>query len=422
MRIPLFLVAAAVMFFGCDSGDDSNPPSSISISGRVTEDASYGKTADVEGAVVSAASVESDGQLSHHPDTTVVQANGRYTLEIEEADDVNQYVLVEAVGDTFSTSVILLREPSDDSAVAAPMNGESDAEADVFVASRSDAAELTLPRISAFVDAAVAAELQDGSASASEVAMLILEGQEAEEEYVEQREPDSKSPREPVDDKRDTDEAAYLDLQTALDASTTATAEQEAIADFEDVFVTGYVNGGVSTSLNAEAAEVGRSAMVEFAADASVSADVAAAARNRADLFVGLALSAAVRAQLVAADASATALAAVDAAASAMLSAIANATSSTQVDAAFDAYGVTVDAQLAATIGVSEAVLLSARVATDAARATLDAAIDVAADAEAIAVAHKAYFAAAEAAAEAALATSADAEIGAEVVALTSLR
>jgi hypothetical protein len=162
--------------------------------------------------------------------------------------------------------------------------------------------------------------------------------------------------------------------------------------------------------------------MAEFAADASLSTDVATAAVIRADLFVAKALSAAVRSQLVAADAGVSALAAIDAAAAAMISAVANATSSSQVDAAFDTYGLSVDAQLAATIGVSDTVVQSARVATDVARVALEAAVDTAVDAEAIAIAHKEYFVAAGAAAEAALATSTDAEIGAGVVALMSLR
>src|SRR5690606_16576892 len=181
MRIPplvsVVLVASTFVFFGCDS-DESNPPSSISVSGRVSE--------DVKGAVISASSVQDDGQLVHHPDTAVVQSDGRYLLRIDDADDVNRYVLVEAVTDSLSTSVILFRPSSAASSVAAPMSDETDAEADVFVESRSSASDLTFPRIAALVDAAVAAELQDGTVSAGNVAMLLLKGQTAEDEYIEQ--------------------------------------------------------------------------------------------------------------------------------------------------------------------------------------------------------------------------------------------
>lgn len=364
--------------------------------------------------MVSAASVQEDGDLEHYPDTTVVQDDGRYLLRIDDANDVDRYVLVEATTDSTSTSVILFRPSSAEASIAAPMSDESDAEADVFLVSRADVPELTFPRIAAFVNTAVAAEVQDGTVSAGDLANLIVEGQSAEEEYVD----DSDA----VDAKRDTDEAAYLDFQVAIDAATTATAEQEAKDEYDDAVASGYVEGGANVSVNAKAAEAGRSAMAEFVADASVSPAVANEALIRADLFVGKAVAGAVRAQLVAADASDSVLAAVDASAEALLSGIENATLSTQVDAEFDAYVASVSTHLATTIGVSETVVQSARVATDVARAALDTAVGAAATAEEIAIAHREYFVAAEAAAETALATSTDAENGAEIVALMSLR
>jgi len=421
-RFSLVLLAFALIAIGCDSGGGSEFADSASISGSVTEDSGYAKAAAVEGAVVSATSVDANGDVTEHPDTAIVSAEGRYTIQIENP---GAYVVLTAEGEGFSSAVVHFRNREVEASTAAPMNQESAAEADVFMSSRVNASaalrELAYPRIAAYVDARVAAALRSGGATARAIAEILVEGQESEDSYVENRDPDGEPDDRPIDDRRARDEEATLNLQAALDAAASVSERREALSDFAEIFATGYSAAGVSTVTSAEAMEAGYAAQVSAAADASVSADVVSALRMRADLFVGIATTVAVRASLVAGDATADALAAFDVASETFLAALAEAESTNDVALAYDAFGEVVDVQVAATLGLDVALVATARAATDTARTALEVAIDAAASGVAIAAAYQTYFTAAQAAASAALSASSKASIGAEVVALMSL-
>jgi hypothetical protein len=412
------LVAGSFLFAGCDSGGSSEVDE-VAISGTLTEDAAYGKRAEVEGAVVSATSIRSDGSPAAHPDTAVVAADGSFTIRLR---DVSSHVVLEAVGPSIESRVVVTVEAGEESETAAPINGESTLEADVFVEAQAASMDLTLAQIAAFVDARLVAESATSQVDASALASLILKGQEAEEEYVEDREPDERPLREPVDDKRNSDADAREQLQAELAAAASADAQADALSGFNSAFAQGYVDAGLSASMNAEATQARRSALVKFSADANLSAEARAAVEQRADVYVSIATGAAVRTLFVAAGAANVTLDAIDAAIVTLTTSVASAESRTEVDAAFAAFGASIETHLAAELTVPEATIDAALLATATARTALDVAVEAAVDGEAVAQAHKTFYVAAETAASTALSASADAEVAGEIVALVSAR
>ena len=114
----LSLLAASIIFSACDSGSSSEP-SQISISGSLTEDAGYGKSADVEAAVVSATSMDADGRTVSHPDTAVTSADGRFTIQLT---DFESHIILEALNATVESRVVVDVDDDRESMSAAPMN------------------------------------------------------------------------------------------------------------------------------------------------------------------------------------------------------------------------------------------------------------------------------------------------------------
>lgn len=408
------------VFVACDSGGPELQVNDVTVSGSVTEEDAYGKRADVEGAVVTATSVSADGSERAHADSAVVSATGQYSIRLR---DVGSHIVLQAESPTLEARVVVVAEAADDeNVVAAPMNEESTVEADVFVESRLESMDLTLAAIAAFVDARVAAEAAGGGINVNGLAELILMGQQAEEEYVSEGEPDEGPVANRISDKRASDREAYLTLQSSLAAAGSASAEASAIADFEVAFGAGFMEAGASASFSAEASDVRRAAIVRFSGETSVNANVATAVELAANRYAGVALGAAVKAMFEAEGAASATLDDVDDAVVTFAEAVAAAESRAEASLAFSAFRTSIEAGLAAELGVSTTLIEAASAAVGTARAALDVAVTAATDAALVAEAHATFYAAAETAASTTLSANAKAEFAADVIALLAAR
>ncbi|HMB89505.1 MAG TPA: carboxypeptidase-like regulatory domain-containing protein, partial [Rhodothermales bacterium] len=103
------LVLALLVFTGCDSdGLDANGDARVTIEGEVTDDSGFGKTAAaIEGAVVTAATVQSDGSLQSLSGEATTNAEGRFALDIEAPSDLT---VVIAEKGSFTSKVLVATE------------------------------------------------------------------------------------------------------------------------------------------------------------------------------------------------------------------------------------------------------------------------------------------------------------------------
>ncbi len=417
----LFLLALLVVgLSACDSGTNSSgSETALSITGQVTDDTGFAKNeAAIEGAVVTASEVQSGGSLRALDGEASTDASGRYTLDV--ATSANTMILRAAKADF--ESKVLVESTGSGSVSALPMNAETHAEADVFVETRSNAATtgVAAADVALFVDSEVAAAISAGNATAAEVAAAITSGKSAERSHADQDPEgfDDDDSRRRVDENR---RQSFLALQSRLHAATTASAQSAARRTFEEAFVQAFVDADVDASVQARASHSRKSAIVEAAASSNMSADAQLALRKRAEATVALATTAAIELLLEANGAAQARVDAIAAAGEALYTAVVNAESEVAISVAFGNYSAAVETELAAEIGVSAAVLATARAATDAAKVTLQTAIETSVGAAEIADAHVAFFAAAEASATTSLSTSSNASLGGEVLALIAL-
>ncbi len=417
------LALSALLIFGlsaCDSGmNGSESDSTLSIAGTVTDDAGFAKNqAAIEGAVVTASEVQSGGSLRTLSGEASTDASGRYSLDLESSAGT---MILRAAKADFESKVIV-ESTGSGSVSAMPMNGETRAEADVYVETRANAATsgVAAADVALFVDSEVANAISAGSATAAEVAVAITSGKSAERSHADEDPEgfdDDESRRQVDEDRRQ----SFLTLQSQLNAAPTTSAQVAARRAFERAFVEAFADAGIDASLQARASHSRKAAIVEATASSNISAEAEFALRKRANATVALATTAAIEALLEANGAAQTRIDAIATAGEALYSSIASAESAVAISAAYGDFSAAVEAELSAEIGVSAAVLGTARAATDAAKVTLQTSIETAVGATEIASAYVTFFAAAEASATASLSASSNASLGGQILALIAL-
>ena len=399
----------------CDSGSDD--PSSFQVNGKVTDDAGYGKAlAPIEGAVVTAATMNANGSLNDLEGEATTDASGAYTLDLEVSEEL---LVVEAESATYTGGVLVYRGRELDKASPMSMNVETTAEADVYAQVRARGESASFVDVIAFVDKTVAAEIAADADIAAEVAAAIGASEDGEDEYVDRENIDRKAEKE--DERDDREKEAFLALQSSLAAATSASAETAALETFEEALVDAYIDAGFSAETQARARQSSQAAIAHFGTSPSLSADGRFALNKRLAVMTALAVSKAVEASFEAAGASATRLAAVAAAGETWVSGTRSASSQTSIDTGFATFSSSIEAELAAEINVTSSAIETAKAAMSAAKTAFDASVSTAIDAASIAQAHIAFYVAAETAVETSLSGSGDAQLGAEIVALLAL-
>lgn len=411
-----FLVIPALVFSvaACDSGSDDS--SSFRLNGTVTNDAGFGKAqAPIEGAVVTASTLNVNGSLNALEGEATTDANGSFALDLETSAEL---VVVEAASATYEGSASFIRE-LDKSSTKMAMNTETTGETEVLIESRAHGSAASIVDIITYVDKTIAAEIVADTDIAAEVATAISAGKDGEDEYVERESIDRKAEKE--DDRDDRKKEALIAFQASLDAATSTSQEVAAIEAYERALVEAYVDAGFSAKTQARARQSAEASIAQFGSSPSLSADARFSLNKRFAVMKALAVSAAVEASFEAAGASATRLAAVADAGDAWVAETRSASSDVEINAGFASFSSTIEAELAAELGVGSTTIEAANTAISTARTAFDVAMSVAIDAAAVAEAHIDFYVAAEAAAETSLAGSSDAAFGAEVISTLSL-
>ncbi len=412
-RIAVACICAAVLLVtGCDSSTGTGTESDVTFEGRVTDEPGFGKAApvaDIEGAVVTASNVTVSGSTNSLSGESTTNADGRYELDVEGAAE--HVILVAEKTDFESKTMVYNRGGT--RVEAMPMTVETHAEADVYVEARSqddDEDAVLMSDVALFVTQQVGAEVQSGSKSAEDVAAAIKAEVEARTHYVRDEAGDDD-----VEDARDEEREAFLQLQTNLSASTSAEAEAAALESFEGSLVDAYTEAGVTFETQARARQAGLAALERFG---SASFEM----RQKAEVLLALATAHAVETAFEAADASSERLDALVDARTTLLAEIRAASSGSALTAARASYDAAVEAELAAEADVQEGVLNTAREQIETtAKTALEAALIAAGSAEEIAAAHATFYAAAETSAEASLdGETSKASLAATVLALLS--
>jgi heme exporter protein D len=443
------LLAVFLVLAGCDStggmGDDDNggndsQTQSTQVSGRVTDNsksAQSGATtaarmakAGVEGATVTAVSVAADGSTTQLEGEATTSANGSFTLDAE-GEGANGIVIVtaESGGDVVGRTVVKVDGRS--SVQAAPMTGETTAEAAVYLEAeaRDDSDEdgsdgddsdgedehgTTTADVAAHVDAELAAEINSGATSSSEVAAAIVSSVRAKQKFMAEAETDVE-----VSAVAEAKESTYLALQSSLAAASSVEARTQAKQVFEEAMADVHAAAGASAEMQAKIRQAATTVAIESAAQ--LSGNASAELRQKAEILRAVATAKANEARFEAAGASEASVQAL-ADARAQLVADIRANGEASVSAIEDAkatYRSEVESAVEAGLDVSSTAYVSATTAIEAALSTLKS--TVTASAEATASAYATFFANAESAAASALEGNANAQAAAKVIVMTEV-
>lgn len=407
------VLAGALLMTGCDDATGPNLEGETTFEGVVTDDAGFGKTAGtVDGAVVTASNVTASGSTNRLEGSATTNAQGRFELHAEDAADE---VVLTAEKSGFRSKVMVFAEGRS-SVRAMPMTTETHGEAEVFVEARQqdDEDDVTMSDVAVYVTKEVAAETAASASAAADVAAAIVAEARTRKDYIR----DEDDGEEEVDDAREKEAQAFIELQADLSASSSTSAQTAAIEAFEQALIEAYTEAGVSIETQARARQAARAALVRFSGSTSSSARFHL--RKKAELLAAIATSEAVEASFRASGATSARIDALQQAQSTLIARLRAATSASAVADAKAEYESKVEDELAAEIGVNSTIIANADAAMDAAKVTLELALATASSARAVAQAHASFYATAEAAARSSFGGNSNADFGARVLALLS--
>ena len=423
----LLVLVAGLAMVGCDSGGEGGEKSSATISGQATDNQSSGGSSStnattqaaqqtgVEGAVVTASSVNASGSTGSLEGQATTNADGNFTLEAT-GEGVNGVVRLNASTDGEYSSGTVVFVDGRSEVRSQPMTAETNAEAKVYAdAKAEDEASshvegVTAADVAAYVDGTAAADINGGGTASSEVASAIAASVEAETQSNASSD-DGASASAVADAKAN----AYTQLQSSL-----ANAEANAVANFENTMATLYAEAGASEKSQAESRQTSTSIMIEFSASAS--SDAKLGLRKQAEL---LRAEATARAQEAIFKAEGASDATLSALADARTNLKANIRTATSVDAIVSAksdYEATVKTKMEGTFDVSGSTISSAESSISTSVSTLFDALsgllgNLSGAADAAVSAYSTFYSDAQANAKASFSSSIDKDARAEAAA-----
>jgi len=431
---------------GCGDDDDpSEPPGSsvARIEGTVTGDDTAGRNgaetgelgttgsplaraAGVEGAVVTLARLQADGEFEATGAAEVMtDVDGHFAIETDIDGESGLVVVARKENDEWWARVSGSLEHGEVTACP-PVGVESTGEAEVFahvVAAGHDEA-VSYPMVQTYVDASLAAGVAEEPDLATDLAATFEAAAGARVDWL----------TGPLGAADAADlavvSAAEAEAQVRLESALFAAVDdpvgvEAAVATYFASVADAYVSTGLGIDVYARATEVNaRTALSFFGARGTAwgAALLRQAARVRARSTTN-----AIAVQFAAVGASEEVRGAVaEAAASLLLALQADTATESEIDAAFDVYHDEVVAGLRGSLVAWDAEIAAIDVAVNGpggARSNLETALVLALDPSLVAGMYDTYFLAVEAAAEAVMTTATEAEIDltAEVLALASV-
>ncbi|MDR8390444.1 hypothetical protein NC796_04770 [Aliifodinibius sp. S!AR15-10] len=352
LKIPSLLIVLAITLAGtaCDNNSAGPGEGSAAVEGQVQDENTQNKAkysspttaAAVEGATVTAARISSDGSLETISGAeTETNAEGEFTLNInaEAVANSGQQVIIMAEKSGQQWKTFITGELESGSTVQVqPLTVESSGEADVYskIVAEGNAEMVSKADIEAYIGAKASSAIQSNSQAAATYAEALAAEAEARAEFFA-----SQSAEITGDQKQqimETKTQAQLQLESELNAATSAEDEQAAMEAFTKTVVKAHADAGVDAELYAKAKEMSNRVFVKHSSE--VSAEAESEARTTAALFTSYAIDAAVQARMEAQGATESNIQAAADAAVTLRSDIKAMTGATKedIDAAFETY------------------------------------------------------------------------------------
>ncbi len=411
-------IVCLMMIAGCDSSVESEGAASAQIEGQATDNSGYGKTTGtIEGATVTAANVHSDGNVQTLSASTTTNASGEYSLEISDPSPV---VMVKAEKDNYSSSTLVYIEGDGSADVQAqPINVETEAEANVYVDAKSNGSDhFTVADAAIYVDKQLAAQIESGATSSSEVAGVVATSADTEAEFIANSDAAGEAA---VEQTTEAKTEAYADLQASLANAGDSSAETDAMVSFQQTIHDAYLSADIPAEVYAKARQSAHATVTMETEDVSNSSDTHFSLRQQSEIATSAAVAQSIEASFEANNASQSRLSTLADARSTLVADLRSASSVDTMVQAKAAYQDTVESELAAELDVSTTVINTALEATSDARATLDSALSLGISASASAEAYSTFYGSAESAAASSLGSSGKAEMGGQVIAMLSV-
>lgn len=312
IRNIIFILALSLIGFACNDsstgpGSDSDP---AMAKGKVEDNGSQ-KTAslqksDVEGIVVTAATVNADGSLQTISGAEAeTNAEGRFSLNVDVeaiANSANRVVVMaERNGETVKAFVSQELRSGVETTIQ-PLTFESSAEANVFaeVVANGDADVVSKADIEAVVSSEIASELRSDAEAAGNLAAGLAARAEAEAEFYADQgvEFTENQKNEALNFKAE----AMAELESKLDAATSEADKEAAFDVFAETVSKAEVQAGVDASAIAKSSELSSRVLVNNSTE--LSADAQSQIRKNVAVLLSYAVDTAVQAQMEAAGAS----------------------------------------------------------------------------------------------------------------------
>jgi hypothetical protein len=263
-------------------------------------------TSAVQGAVVTAAVVKSDGSLAMIGDNQVkTDADGSYTLKVDlsEVSDASNRIIIKAKsGDQTTKTFVASNVQNGETITVQPITLESSAEADVFqqVVANDDADNVSKADIEVAVQANVAAHIESNTQAAAQLASALASAAKAKANFYAQNSIEiSKDQRQQVMEAK---QQASVKLASNLNTAANVETKQNAF----DTFVKSVANAEMDAGIDAWAVAGSNdiAAHVLLKNSTNFSSDARSEIRQHAYFYTAVAVNAAVQARAKAAGAS----------------------------------------------------------------------------------------------------------------------
>ncbi len=337
LKHSMLILCIAIVGFGCST--NSSDGDTATINGSVQEQSSQQKITNqnVEGAVVTAARVTSEGSIETIDGVkTETDASGEFTLNVDVESAQNVIIIAEKEGTTWS-GYLSGHVENGGNFTLKPLNTQSSAETDVFtqLVASGNADIVQKSDVEAVVSNQVAAEIKSNASAANRIAVALKNAAEARAEYY--AETLGSNAKSTLDATFDAMAEAQFQLESELAASTSAEQRAEAYEVFVQSTVNAYANAGLEVSSSAKVIEMWSRVFVNSLT--AVSSDIKEQSRMNASLVAATAIDLAVQAQAEASGMSESSQEAIIEAGAQLRSAIqASVGVASEVKAAFETY------------------------------------------------------------------------------------
>lgn len=279
---------------------DETPESQATINGQVEDEfakISSASKAKVEGAVVTAATISSNGSVQMMDDTeTEVQSSGEFTLELDASAAEDVVVVAEHEGEQLM-GYISTEVENGSSYTIKPINVESSAETDVFaqVKSEGNADIVHKSDIETIVTNNSAADIYGDASATADVAAAVSNSAEARSEFFGEFSENAESD---IDAYFETMTDAQFSYESTLNSSSSMDEEEAAFEAYLETKVNAYSETSLDEKQTAEFLHA--NGMVVLNSMSSVSSEVESEARNSSSTMIAIATDNAVQARAAA--------------------------------------------------------------------------------------------------------------------------